>query len=339
MIVRAKKILLLLFVFSLALTACTDSELSPKNRFYLAIEQSNQYGATINPGSGYFVYDKNAIATIELELTSGYNFKGWQGPNSSELVAVDCGNNKWKLKIDQDKTIKAELELEKFSVTTTAPEFDEDDVPANLKEIRLTFNNKLGISADYLIIEFFKVSVPEENLIDNRDLEIKENQIVIDLGSDYLNQRYLEFGETYELQIANRVLDEAGRSFTMPDLKFEIEIVPPEAPFIGIDKLPAANEIEIFWQRCKDNLKGLGADYVVEYRIYRSLNNKEFSATPYKIISVSAGDFALTDVEISFRENFEQDLDLSNIYFYKVRAVNEEGKVSEFSNLVSTKQI
>ena len=184
-------------------------------------------------------------------------------------------------------------------------------------------------------IKFFKVIDSEDSLIDNSDFEIKDNQLVINLV-----RAFLEFGEEYELEITNRILDEDGRSFAVPALKFKIETVAPEAPFVGIDKIEVTNQLEIFWQRAKDNLRGLGDNYAVEYRIYRSSNDKEFSDEPYEIISLAEGDFQLDDLEISFREDINGNLDLStNIYYYKVQAVNEDVKISKFSNIVSTDQL
>ncbi|MBM7557723.1 Ig-like domain-containing protein [Halanaerobacter jeridensis] len=331
--------LVLIILLSLVLSACSDdSELSNNsNRVYLEIEQSNQYGATINPGNGYFVYDKGAIANIELEVVTGYNFEGWQGTNASELAAVESNNGQWKLNMDEDKNIRAELKLENFALATTSPVNGEEDIPYNLKKIILTFNNKLGISTTYPQINFSKVNASDDEGIDNRDFEIEDNQLIINLGGNFLDNSYLEFGEEYELEITNRILDEKGRSFAVPNIKFKIETVAPEAPFVGIDLIDANNQLEIFWQRTKDNLKGLGDKYAVEYRIYRSINDKEFSDEPYKIISLAEGDFQLDDLEIILREDINEDVDLfTNIYYYKVRAVNEYGKVSEFSNIVST---
>ena len=328
--------LVLIILLSLGLSACSDDELSnDSNRVYLEIEQSNPYGVTITPGRGYFVYDKGTIANVELEVVTGYNFKGWQGPNGFEVVAVGSSNSQWKLNMDGDKSIRAELELENFVLDTTSPINGADDVPYNLNKIVLTFNNKLGIAPTYPQIKFFKVIDSEDSLIDNSDFEIKDNQLVINLV-----RAFLEFGEEYELEITNRILDEEGRAFVVPNLKFKIETVDPETPFIGIDQVDVTNQLEIFWQRAKDNLKGLGDDYAVEYRIYRSSNDQEFSDEPYEIISLAEGDFQLDDLEISFREDINGNLDLStNIYYYKVRAVNEHGKVSKFSNIVSTKQL
>nr|WP_239551235.1 Ig-like domain-containing protein [Halanaerobacter jeridensis] len=239
--------------------------------------------------------------------------------------------------MDEDKNIRAELKLENFALATTSPVNGEEDIPYNLKKIILTFNNKLGISTTYPQINFSKVNASDDEGIDNRDFEIEDNQLIINLGGNFLDNSYLEFGEEYELEITNRILDEKGRSFAVPNIKFKIETVAPEAPFVGIDLIDANNQLEIFWQRTKDNLKGLGDKYAVEYRIYRSINDKEFSDEPYKIISLAEGDFQLDDLEIILREDINEDVDLfTNIYYYKVRAVNEYGKVSEFSNIVST---
>lgn len=327
---------LLVIIIILSLTACSDSDLTADKQVYLMIEQNRPYGAVISPGAGYFVYDKGTIAQVELDLIEGYNFIDWQGPNGVELV--NTAENIWKIQMDGDKEIKAVLKLAGFALLTTEPINGESNIPYDLAEIAFSFNNQLGITADYPQLKLFKLSSPENNLIDQQDIQIQENKIIINLANNYGRNSYLEFGAEYELNIENRILDIAGRSFRVPPLNFKVETVAPEAPFIGIDKV--ANRLEIFWQRSKDNFKGLGEDYVLEYRIYRSKNNKEFATTAYEILTTTAGDFQLDEVEIVFSENLEEDLDLSNtIYYYKIRAVNEDGKMSKFSNLVNTEGI
>ncbi len=307
-------LLLLILLVIIIFTGCELDEVE-EERVYLRIEHRHSYGAEVlQPGRGSFgyfpfrrfVYDKGAIADIELEINEGYQFTGWRGEHG-ELVIETEEENTYSIKMDGDKEIVIGLEMEEFKlldiefdeIKTVEPDKIDEivNIPHNLTVITLKFNNQLS-SKNRLQASIFKENNHNNNdnnnenndndenddirVIDTDNIEMNRNIIRINLrdwrGRIFDDEENLfEFGEDYQFLLENEtedhIFDVNNKEIAEDDISFtfKVEEPYPERPGNLVADLDM-DKVELSWHRSKSIAKTGVNKYVEDYIIYKSEN-------------------------------------------------------------------
>lgn len=351
-------ILLTLLILSTVLVGCDifqENETQTK-QVYLNLAASNSYGIqNLEPGQGRYIYDKGSVADIEFEYNEGYKFLGWEGKDGKDITKEKDGQ--YILQMNEDKEIKAELKLVDFQPIEIdfdgidpfnyPPQNQVTNVPHNLENVAVTFNNKLNQENE------LSIAIESENETDNieaEQIEITENKINISLTdwrdrfySDNEEDDYLKFGNEYTLNVGtnnnNNIFDVNNKEIDSDIvINFKVEEPYPEKPK-NVNIEINDNNVELSWIRSKTNAKIDVEDYVQEYIIYRSKNEdhledeESLSNNNVKVINISV-DNPQGQKIIRYTD---KNLDLSNDqYYYRVKAVNNYDNESKLSSLVST---
>ena len=210
-------LVLILAVILTAVVGCDNIQDTEKGeRVYLNLGATNTYGVeTLNPGEGRFIYDKNAVAEIEFASAEGYNFLGWEGEDKEALTEESDGH--YKLKMNEDREIKANLELVDFKPLEVnfsgidPVKYSElgqvTNVPHNLEDVSIKFNNELHTDNE-LVVRIVENENNNEDQVDSSQIEIADNKINITVAdwidrfySDDSNDSYLKFGKEYTLHV------------------------------------------------------------------------------------------------------------------------------------------
>lgn len=360
-----------MIAFLFILTGCeTLSDLGIGSRTthdaaFLTLELDQPYGIEeLSPGSGRYRYDRDATAEIKVVANSGYEFLGWAGPDGGNVGKVS--DRDYRLKMSENKRIRTDLRYNDFLLLNI--EFDDYeifdfndtsetlDISHTVEKISFRFNNRVSGENDLEVwIEDPEAeSGNEENnsLIRNPQLEIVDNYIVTNIEfwfedfveiyfDDEEDRDDIKFEKEYILNIesnfANNIFDIDNKEYNeeIISLSFQIEEPMPKTPeIIGIAK--ENGDVEISWHRTESITKFAVDDYVTEYIIQRSINDRNFdnNITEFFI----AVDLEMDDKPVKINSYNDSDINLSNnIYFYRIIAVNEFGNRSEPSEIKSTK--
>ncbi|MFW5994429.1 MAG: hypothetical protein ACOCQF_04715 [Halanaerobiaceae bacterium] len=347
---KIKKIgILIVLIISIPVLSSCDSLQSDANLEYnyLNISADNEYGIeNIEPGLGRYRYEKGTVADIKLSTTEGYASLEWQGEDRGDVVKE---NGNYIIQLDEDKKIRAALELEEFKpleIDFSGIEpfaYEEADsvtgVPHNLEEAIINFNNEL-YSDNELEIRIENVNSDEsedtEDVIEPHNIEIDENKVIISLLDwrerfyDEEEDSYLKFAEDYRL-IVETPYDVDNREYQEEELviNFKVEEPYPEVP----DNVRFDNDkSELSWWRSKTNAK-IDLDkeeYVNKYIVYKFVGESNFEKKDADSkIEVIVDNPAEEDV-IKKQLNIEEE---EKIY-YKVSAVNDYDNESNLSEVV-----
>ncbi|MFW6378301.1 MAG: hypothetical protein ACOCZY_02745, partial [Bacillota bacterium] len=287
-------ILIVLIILIPVLSSCDSLQGDADLEYsYLSISADNEYGIeSIEPGLGRYRYEKGTVADIKLSLTEGYASLEWQGEDRGDVVKE---NGNYIIQLDEDKKIRAALELEEFKpleIDFSGIEpfaYEEADsvtgVPHNLEEAIINFNNEL-YSDNELEIRIENVNSDEsedtEDVIEPHNIEIDENKVIISLLDliesiyDDEEEGYLEFSEDYRL-IVETPYDVDNREYQEEELviNFKVEEPYPEVP----DNVRFDNDkSELSWWRSKANAK-IDLDkeeYVNKYIVYKFVGESNF---------------------------------------------------------------
>ena len=347
-------ILLLILITTFTISACELGE-EEEERFYLDLNVDNHYGIeTLEPGVGRYIYDEDSVVDIELEPAAGYEFLGWQGEDGEDVA--DVNDTEFSITMDEDKSIKAGLELVEFKPNWINFDrldeiaYDEraeiENVPHNLQYVEFEFNNAVSEAND-LEVEIANDSGnndEDEEIIETDNITIADNEIIIDLVDwrgrffvDEDEEDHLEFAEEYEMTVENttedRIFDVNNEE--IPQEKLDIDFV-VEEPYPAIPtnvNLKAEDDyVELSWHRSRANAKIDVDEYVENYVIYKNIDDDDFEDQE-----------ELEEIEFAADENkqvlrFEdEDVNLDeNTYYYRVKAVNEYDNESKMSETVST---
>jgi len=367
-----KILLLLLLLFMLpGLIGCEFQYGEEVDYVYLDIDVENSYGvAEIEPGIGRFRYEKDSLAELKFSAASGYDFVGWQGEDGDK-VSEGNEEGEYTLKLDNKMQIKAALDMLEFKPLeididgVDAVSFDDrkdiTDVPHNISNIQLEFNNALNdnneIEAE--IIPANNESNDENDLetIEPEEIEVQNNEIIVSLTgwrdrffADEEEDEHLEFGQEYKLTIdeattGDNIFDVDNREIEDEiDLSFVVKEPYPAAPEDVSIRVEDDNLIELSWHRSRENAEIDIDEYVEIYRIYKSkdrdelLETEEIDEDEVEVIEVSIGDLNVDDPQDKKVLRYEDEaVDLlEDDYFYRIKAVNDLGNESRLSELVGT---
>lgn len=360
--------LILLLTGCESLTGFND-EVQKDESVFLTIELDKPYSVEkLFPGRGNFRYDSGTIAEIKLITNPGYEFLGWAGVDGGDVVKVSDQN--YKLTMLENKRIRTNFLYNNFLLLKI--EFDNliklmhDDIndiieiPHIIEEIALNFNNKISLENDIsALIKDPEKSTGEPLLIEDLKIEFLDNKLVIHLEpwlEDFIklyfeenenneeNEINIEFEKEYILDIksnfANNIFDSGNKEYNeeIISLSFQIEEPRPKNPeIIGLSK--DNGDVEISWHRTESVTKFAVEDYVEEYIIQRSRNNKDFEDNIIEI-SVAVDLFDESERPVKIHRYIDSEINLNNnIYYYRVIAVNQFDNKSEPSDIRSTESL
>ncbi|MGM0421067.1 MAG: hypothetical protein ACQEQG_08695, partial [Bacillota bacterium] len=268
---------------------------------------------------------------------------GWSGEDVDRISGTD---GSYSLEMSGDSQLEIEVELLEFKLLSL--QFDdvleadyEDgdviDVPYNLDELTLEFNNEVN-EANEVAAEI-KAADEDGEVIEPNDIEIEDNYIHLSFGEiyeDISEQENLDFGEKYTLQVAEKsddhIFDVRNREIE-GDVQqvFLVEEPIPDVPQnVVLEKRDG--EIEISWLRSSTNTKVDNDEYVQEYRIYRYTDEGQFDPeNPGDHYDVKEVENTGKKIISYFDELTETD------YIYRISAYNTEFEnESRLSEPVST---
>lgn len=351
-------LVLILAVILTAVVGCDNIQNTEKGeRVYLNLGTTNTYGVEIlNPGEGRFIYDKNAVAEIEFASAEGYDFIGWEGEDKDALTEESDGH--YKLKMNEDREIKANLELVDFKPLEVnfsgidPVKYSElgqvTNVPHNLEDVSIKFNNELHTDNE-LVVRIVENENNNEDEIDSSQIEIVDNNINITVTdwidrfySDDSNDSYLKFGKEYTLHVETNNNDnifDVELNEISEDLAIDFKVEEPYPEIPGSITLDINNgTVELAWLRSKTNAKIDKKEYVSEYKIYKS-TNKDYLKDKGSINEHNVEAIEITGVESGEKTIRYEDQDVNleqNNYYYRVIAINSYDNESRLSELVST---
>ena len=329
-----------------------------KDQKYLTLTLNNDYSvSSLTPGQGRYSYDNNSVAEIKFELNDGYDFESWDGNAKSRLSSAD-GANSYQIKMTEDsqltlKTILNDFKLLKFNLGDVrevdySSGKDIGELPYNLEELILTFNNKVNENNE-LQFEINNQKSSETIINSNSEyfsndiLTIEENKIIINW--EYFNpaeEEDLNFGIDYQLIVSEGGLENNDNIFDpeLNELNNEVKInfTMEEAKPEKVENLVLSTEddkLELSWLRSEQNKNYQNESYVSKYKIYKFKNVSEFTK-----------DNALEEILVKeenpddnkiVRKKITGFTDLeNNTYNFRVTAVNNVDNESELSEIVST---
>lgn len=356
-------LLLALFIILPVVVGCEvfKEEKTQSKPVYLNLGISNPYGIkTLEPGRGRFIYDKEAVADIELETAEGYNFLGWEGEDGTKVTKET--ESKYILQMNKDREINASLELKDFKPLQIdykgidPVSYSQTDgltnVPHNLENVSIKFNNKLH--KDNELEATIVDNNQNEDAVDSDQIEIKDNFIQIALSdwrdrfySDEEEDNYLEFGKEYILNVY-----EASTGTNIFDIKnneIDKEIA---VDFVVEEPYPAVpgnftleieqGTVKLSWIRSKTNAKIDIEEYVKDYVIYKSKNKEELKdedeidENKIEVININITDDLGIDTDTKILR-YEDNVNLDqNQYYYRIKAVNDYNNESRLSEIVGT---
>lgn len=360
MLKRKYKIIVILFIPLFIFTACDNTEENiVKDQKYLSMALNNEYSVNdLSPGEGRYSYDENSIAKIKFQLNEGYDFDGWEGEAQSRLAQAEGDTHSYQLKMNQDSQLTLKTTLNQFELLTAelgdikkydySPGMEIDNLPYNLEELRLIFNNQVNEKNELNFKIREEDGDPETDnpvIIDSEDyvsdiFSIEANKIIVNWENfNPAETEDLEFGSTYQLVISEtgntRIFDPKLNEISSEiKIDFTIEEAKPEK----VENLVLETEngeIKLSWLRSEENKDYQNESYVSEYRIYEYKNESEFTkenAIEEKTVTVESP----AENKI-LRKTITELTDLdNNTYHYRVTAVNEAKNESELSKVVST---
>lgn len=374
MLKKKYKIIFILFISLLIFTACDNTEESIiKEQKYLSLALNNDYSVkSLTPGQGRYSYDQNSVAEISFELNEGYEFDSLEGEGNFKPTPTNKEYT-YQLKMNQDRQLTLKTILNQFKLLNIGLSDNKEDyasgmkienLPYNLEEMRLVFNNKVNQDNE-LEFEITDPNSDSDGAIfssgdySNDIFTIEENRILLNWENfNPVETEELSFGSEYQLIVSEEGFEDNNYIFdsNLNELNSDVKLnfIIEEAKPEKVENLVLKTEdqkLELSWLRSEVNKDYQNESYVSQYRIYEFKNQSEFTKENADNKFIMDLDEPNKDDRIEFEANQDKkikrviihskdefnNLDLeNNTYHYRVTAFNSAGNESELSEVVST---
>ena len=157
---RKVKIFILIIFIVITITGCSSLPFTNKN-YTLEINKKGEGTITEPNGEGKYEFEEGTIVSIKIDPAENYEFKKWEGKNSSDLLEK-AYNREWEITMDENKSIIAVFDKKEYSMI----------------EGQINIYNRMDNSAQSSLVNSSNEEKQSKNN-NNLSTSYKENEIII----------------------------------------------------------------------------------------------------------------------------------------------------------------